>query len=930
MHKALSRNEIRSRAVAFAERWKLETDERAEAQTFWNEFLEVFGIDRKQVALYEKYAERASTGTMGRIDLFWPGVLIAEHKSAGKSLKDAETQALDYLVSIKQDDFPGLVLSSDFQTMRILDLEYGKREPVEFRLDTFHIEFERFLFLAGYARRDHEFELEANVQASDLMGELYDAAIDAKLSPHEAAVLLPRLLFLLFGDDTGLWNRALFQDFILNRTQEDGTDLGSQLAALFQILDTPIASRPSALDEVLALFPYVNGGLFSERIPIGSFSSGMRKILVRTTRFDWSKISPAVFGSLFQTVKKKELRRELGEHYTSEEAIFRVIGPLFLDQFKARFEEARGSAIKLRNLRKDLGKLNFLDPACGCGNFLIVAYRELRRLETDILVELKELKEDMQLSLDATLGLEVRMENFAGIEIEEWPAKVAETAMFLVDHQCNVEMRSKLGMIPDRLPIQSGLTVRVGNALTVDWREVCQIGDDTVILGNPPFLGRAYLNPKQIEDKEFVWAGTNGSGKLDYVTCWYKRAVEYCGGTQARIALVSTNSISQGEQPPVLWPAVFGAGFEIDFAHRTFAWSSDAPGKAAVHCVIVGFSRRPKPAKRMLFEYPDIKGQPVQTLVPRINGYLADGPSTLVTNRRSPLWPDAPRMDYGSMPADGGSLSKIDATEAAAIRRDDPIAAKYLRKLIGGEELINGTERFCLWLVDMTPQDLRSSATLRQRVELTRTMRVESKREATRKNAATPHLFQERRQPSTAYLAVPQNSSSNRHYLPIAFMSPDVIANNKILTVSNANDYCFGIVISRPFQVWNAAISGRLKSDYQFSIEITYNNYPWPDRSPVIDGAISAAAKQVLAARSAHPSATLADLYDPLAMPPDLIAAHRTLDAAVLAAYELKGSATDGEVLATLLSRYERHANPLGIDQENSRPPLRRKVKHDA
>jgi len=909
--KAISLNEMAVRAAAFADRWKDFTSEESGDQLFWQDFLNVYGIDVKSVGFFQQKAIRGSTGGLGKIDLFWPGVLIAEQKSAGKSLEEAEIQALDYLDQINQRQMPGVVVTSDFARIRVLHLDQPGSSAIEFPTANFPKEFERFAYLVGYRKIIFEVEVEANVKASELMGKLYDAASSAGYSTHEATILLTRLLFLMFGDDTGLWFRGQFWNFVTNRTQQDATDLGAQLIALFQALDTPEDKRSANLDEMIARFPYVNGGLFSERLGVASFSPQMREVLLECMRFDWGAISPAVFGSLFQAVKDKEARRSLGEHYTSEEAIFRVIGPLFLDEFKMRFDAARGSAIKLRNLRKDLGKLNFLDPACGCGNFLIVAYRELRRLETSILVELKELKEDMQLSLDATLGLEVRMENFAGIEIEEWPAKVAETAMFLVDHQCNVEMRNKLGMIPDRLPIKSGLTVRVRNALRVDWREVCLIGDDTVILGNPPFLGRAYLSPEQIDDKEFVWAGTKGAGQLDYVTCWYKRAVEYCGSTQARIALVSTNSISQGEQPPLLWPAVFGAGFEIDFAHRTFAWSSDAPGKAAVHCVIVGFSRRPKPAKRLLFEYPDIKGQPVQTLVPRINGYLADGPSTLVTSRRTPLWPDAMRMDYGSMAADGGNLSKINATEAASIRRDDPIAAKYLRKLIGADELLYGTERYCLWLVNMAPEDLRNSPTVRERVAATRTMRLESKRDETREKADTPHLFIFINQPETPYLAVPRTSSETRRYIPMGLMGPEVIATDAMLMIPNANDYVFGIMHGRPFQVWNATVSGRLESRFRISGEITYNNYPWPERSPVIDSAISTAAKGVLTARAAHPGATLADLYDPLAMPPALTAAHKALDAAVLAAYGLKTSATDGEVLALMLSRYEQYAAPL-------------------
>jgi|LakMenEpi03Aug12_release.lakeMendotaPanAssembly.Ray.scaffolds.fasta_scaffold24421_8 hypothetical protein len=909
--KAISLNEMAVRAAAFADRWKDFTSEESGDQLFWQDFLNVYGIDVKSVGFFQQKAIRGSTGGLGKIDLFWPGVLIAEQKSAGKSLEDAEIQALDYLDQINQRQMPGVVVTSDFARIRVLHLDQPGSSAIEFPTANFPKEFERFAYLVGYRKIIFEVEVEANVKASELMGKLYDAASSAGYGTHEATILLTRLLFLMFGDDTGLWFRGQFWNFVTNRTQKDATDLGAQLIALFQALDTPEDKRSANLDETIARFPYVNGGLFSERLGVASFSPQMREVLLECMRFDWGAISPAVFGSLFQAVKDKEARRSLGEHYTSEEAIFRVIGPLFLDEFKMRFDAARGSAIKLRNLRKDLGKLNFLDPACGCGNFLIVAYRELRRLETSILVELKELKEDMQLSLDATLGLEVRMENFAGIEIEEWPAKVAETAMFLVDHQCNVEMRNKLGMIPDRLPIKSGLTVRVGNALRVDWREVCPIGDDTVILGNPPFLGRAYLSPEQIDDKEFVWAGTKGAGQLDYVTCWYKRAIEYCGGTQARVALVSTNSISQGEQPSVLWPAIFNAGFEIDFAYRTFAWSSDAPGKAAVHCVIVGFSRRPKPAKRMLFEYPDIKGQPVLTLVPRINGYLADGPNILVSNRRSPLWPEAPLMDYGSMPGDGGFLSKISPIEAEKIRTSDPIAANFLRRIIGAQEYLYNEQRYCLWLDEMTPQDLRGSKVLQERVGANRDERAKSKRAETRLMAESPHLFLFSKQPTVPYIAVPQTTSENRKYIPLSLMGPETVITNAMRSIPGASLYHLGVLQSRVFQVWNATVSGRLKSDTQISAEITYNNFPWPDRSTAIDGAVSTAAKGVLTARAAHPGATLADLYDPLAMPPDLTVAHKALDAAVLAAYGLKTSATDGEVLALMLSRYEQYAAPL-------------------
>jgi hypothetical protein len=897
---------MRARAVTFAARWKDETSERGQSQTFWTEFLDIYGVDRKRVALFEQLAKRTSTGNYGFIDLYWPGVLIAEQKSAGKDLAEAEKQALDYLTGIKQSDFPGLVITSDFARIRILDLEQKNPLPVEILTADLGKEYERFLFIAGYAKQTFEQEIEANVEASELMGQLYDAAEAAGYKDHEANVLLTRLLFLMFGDDTAMWARGLFYSFVHDRTSDDASDLGAQLAMLFQVLNTPEAERPKNLDQTLVDFPYINGGLFSENLRIAAFTPEMRHALIKAMRFGWAAISPAVFGSLFQSVKSKELRRELGEHYTTETAIMRVIGPLFLDELKERLSSAKGSPQKLRNLRKELATYNFLDPACGCGNFLIVAYREMRRIELGILTQLRDLKEDSQLSLDPTLGLQVSIAQFAGIEIEEWPAKVAETAMFLVDHQMNLELAEEFGLTPDRLPIKDMLNVRVANALRLDWRDVCPITDSTIIMGNPPFLGRAQLSDAQMDDKSLAWGDVKASKQLDYVTCWHKRAVDYAGSTMARIAFVSTNSISQGEQPPVLWPTLFNAGFAIDFAHRTFAWSSDAPGRAAVHCVIVGFSRRPKPAMLDLFDYPDIKGAPIKRQVGRINGYLTDGPNVLVDSRRAPLWPEAPRMDYGSMPADGGHLSKIDLVEAAKIRRDDPIAAKFLRRLIGADELINGGERYCLWLVDMKPEEVRSSPVLRERVEATKKMRLASKRNETREKALTPHLFIFINQPVT-------------QYVPMALMPPTTIASNALLTVPSADHYTFGILNGWPFQVWNATVSGRLESRFRISAEITYNNYPWPDVDGATRAAIEAAAQGVLAVREAHQGASLADLYDPLSMPPDLLKAHEQLDRVVLAAYGLKPSATDTEVLSALFTRYEALVAPMAGIMGNTR-----------
>ena len=908
--KPLSRNEMRARAVTFAARWKDETSERGQSQSFWTEFLDIYGVDRKRVAAFEQLAKRTSTGNYGFIDLYWPGVLIAEQKSAGKDLAEAEKQALDYLTDIKQSDFPGLVITSDFGHIRILDLEAKNPQPVEIKTADLGKEYERFLFIAGYAKQTFEQEIEANVEASELMGQLYDAAEAAGYKDHEANVLLTRLLFLMFGDDTAMWARGLFYSFVHDRTSDDASDLGAQLAMLFQVLNTPEAERPKNLDQTLVDFPYVNGGLFSENLRIAAFTADMRHALIKAMRFGWGGISPAVFGSLFQSVKSKELRRELGEHYTTETAIMRVIGPLFLDELKERLSSAKGSPQKLRNLRKELATYNFLDPACGCGNFLIVAYREMRRIELGILKQLRDLKEDSQLSLDPTLGLQVSIAQFAGIEIEEWPAKVAETAMFLVDHQMNLELAEEFGLTPDRLPIKSMLNVRVANALRLDWRDVCAITDSTIIMGNPPFLGASMLSTEQQDDVDQVWGDLRGAGNLDYVTCWYKRAAEHVGQSMTRVAFVSTNSLSQGQQPPVMWPTLKDAGFDLDFAHRTFDWVSEAKGGAAVHVIILGFSRRPKPAQRPLYFYDELRGLPRIEMVRQINSYLVDAAWVTVSNQRTPLQEGVQRMDYGSKPADKGFLSNIDEADEGDIKLLDPVAAKYLRRLIGAEELINGGSRWCLWLVDAEPADLRTSAELRRRVEGVRDFRLSSKKQKTKEQAATPHLFQEIRQPSSDYLAVPAHSSEHRRYVPMALMPSTAIASNALLTIPNADHYTFGVLNGRPFQVWNATVSGRLGSSFRISAEITYNNYPWPDVYGATRTAIEAAAQGVLAVRDAHPGASLADLYDPLSMPADLTKAHQDLDKAVLTAYGLKPAVTDAEVLGELFSRYEQLVAP--------------------
>jgi hypothetical protein len=921
---------MRTRANAFAQRWAGETSERAEAQTFWNEFLDIYGVDRKRVALFEKYAERGTTGKTGRIDLFWPKVLIAEHKSLGKSLVDAEKQALDYLVSIGQEDFPGAVLTSDFQALRVLDLEKSGASPFEIKIADLGSEFERFAYLAGYSRKTFEFELEANVQASELMGEIYDTAEQAGFSPHEASILLPRLLFLMFGDDTGLWPRAAFQEFIETRTQKDGSDVGAELAMLFQILNTPVGERSASLDEVFLPFPYVNGGLFSDAIKIGAFNSAMRKTIIRATRFDWSRISPAIFGSLFQSVKSKELRRELGEHYTSETTILKVLGPLFLDELKLRLTSAKGSPQKLRNLRKDLSSYNFLDPACGCGNFLIVTYREMRRIELEILKQLRDLKEDSQLSLDPTLGLQVSIAQFTGIEIEEWPAKVAETAMFLVDHQMNLELAEEFGLAPDRLPIQSMLNVHVGNALRTDWRSVCEIGDKTLILGNPPFLGMSNLSDEQQQDNRIVFekvkAGDLRSGRLDYVACWWALACINLQGTTGKAAFVSTNSLTQGEQARSMGPLFDRLGYTIEFAHQTFKWSSDAPNAAAVYVVIVGINTKARAQKRRLFTTLE-NGDVVEEQAENINIYLADSIVAAIEKHPTPIMP-GPKLTEGNRPQDGGGLI-VEPEDLAAVQAD-PVAAKYLRKLIAAHSMLNDEIRHCLWMVGAEPADLRTSTILQDRLETVRRTRAESPTEAARAKAATPYLFLAIRQPVGRWLAVPRVSSENRSIVPMAFFGPEDIPHDTIMSIDGADEYLFGLLQSRSFTVWAKSVSGRLGMSIRLSPDLSYNSFPAPEPTSELRAQVTAAAQEVLRARDAHPSSSLADLYDPLTTPPDLMKAHQDLDKAVLAAYRLKPAATDAEVLAELFSRYEKLTSPLGFSmtgETKRRSPAKRNGK---
>ena len=905
MPKPPSLNDIRKCAAKFAHDWRDEEGyERGDAQSFVRDLLGVYGITDTRAALYERRVQRSSTAQRGYIDALVPGQLAIEMKSAGRDLSAAEQQVLDYLDSLTDAEMPHHVLSCDFQWFRLMDLKAGT--TVEFALDELPKHADSLAFLAGYGVRSFgSAEQEAaSAKAAKLMAGLYEMLEGTGYDDHEASVFLVRTLFALYADDSGVWERDLFTEFLTTRTAEDGSDLGAQLSVLFQALSQQ--RRQSNLDELVARFPYVNGGVFDGPLSIPSFDRQMRERLLAACGFHWSTISPAVFGSLFQAVKDKAARRELGEHYTTETNILKLIGPMFLDELHARFEAAHSDVRKLERLRADMGAMRFLDPACGCGNFLVVAHREMRALDLAILERLQELdpKRYRESLLFVSEQLPVRLDHFHGIEIDEWPARIAATALHLVEHQANQAMELALGKGPETLPLDKVQTITVGNALRLDWTSVVGPNEHLYVFGNPPFVGHAFRSSEQAAELADLW-GRNGSGHLDYVAGWYAKALELFRRPEYKgeFAFVSTNSIAQGEPVPTLFGPILTAGWRIKFAHQTFFWTSEAPGAAAVHCIIVGF-RRDQKAKPRLFTYPDLRAEPIEIPVRQlVNGYLSDGPLIFVTSRRTQLAPSLPPVAFGSMPNDGGNLI-VEQTDYETVCAD-PVAAKYIRKFVSARELINDVPRWCLWLVDLDPSDLARSLVLKHRIEAVRSIRLESPRVTTHELAVTPHLFGENRQPITPYLGIPKTSSGSRIFLPALPLAPEVIAGSEVFTAQDPDGLAFGVVSSSAFIAWQKAVGGRLKSDMRFSATLTWNTFPLLALTDVQREAIIAGGQTVLDARALRPERSLADHYNPLAMDPALLKAHATLDRAVDAGLGLKGSVTADQRLTRLFALYE-------------------------
>ena len=950
----LSWNEIRARAAGFARQWADAGYEKGETQSFYNDFFGIFGVERRSVARYEEHVRRLDD-TSGFIDLFWPGVLLVEQKSAGRDLADAREQAGGYFDALPERDRPRFQLLCDFQNFELLDRD--ERDEARFTLADLPRHVEKFGFIIGVQRRTFRDQDPVNIRASELVARLHDALNASGYDGHDLELLLVRTVFCLFADDTGIFApRDIFLNYIEERTQADGSDLGPRLQRLFQVLDTPEERRQARLDEDLARFPYVNGDLFSEPLRIADFDAPMRRALLEAGQFDWTAISPAIFGALFQSVMEPAERRAAGAHYTTEKNILKVIEPLFLDDLRAEFARLKarqdGRAVPaLHRFQQKLGRLRFLDPACGCGNFLIIAYRELRALEIEVLRELLGSDDEQQLELLADVLSVVDVDQFHGIEIGEFPARIAATALWMMDHIMNNRLSLEFGRSYARIPIEKSPHIRCADALEIDWTEVLPPAECSYVFGNPPFGGAKFQSPAQRAQVRRVAALGGSGGTLDYVAAWFIRAAEYvrraaanaAGGTAGadagagqpqlvpRIGFVATNSITQGEQVAQLWPLLLDRQrLEIAFAHRTFAWGSDARGKAHVHVVIIGLDARGQaPADRRLFSYEDVNGEPLASRHAVLTPYLFDGgaladPHLVVREEGRPINGIA-QLLTGSQPIDDGNYI-FNREERSTFLESEPEAEPFLHPFIGAREYLQGGRRWILTLHDASPAMLARLPLVRERIASVRKFRQTSKRTSTLRLAETPTLWQVNVLPKTPFLVLPEVSSERREYVPIGWLAPPSFRATWCVFSKAPPWPTFALLTSAMHMAWLRHIGGRLKSDYRYSIGLVYNTFPLPPGFADADKApLETLAQAVLDARAAFPDATLADLYDPDLMPPRLRKAHQRLDRAVDRLYRVRRFASERERVEHLFTLYEAMRAPLEAAMQTK--PKRRRAR---
>ncbi|TAH20136.1 MAG: class I SAM-dependent DNA methyltransferase [Cytophagales bacterium] len=954
----LSWNEIRERAVLFSKEWENTANEEADAKPFLVEFFNVFGVSRKRFASFEHRVKKLDEKD-GYIDLLWKGTILIEMKSRGKNLDKAYTQAKEYLHGLRQHELPKYILISDFENFRLYDLE--EDTIIEFKLNELVKNVQHFGHILGYPKKIFKEQDPANIKAAELMGKLHDRLKEIGYEGHPLEVYLVRVLFCLFAEDTNIFEKQQLQDYIQHRTNIDGSDLAAKLQELFQVLNTPKEKRFKNLDEDLAYFPYINGKLFEEILPTASFDSKMREALLECCYLDWSKISPAIFGSMFQSVMNPTERRNLGAHYTSESNILKVIRPLFLDDLWAEFEKIKHSIDLLTHFHTKIAKLRFLDPACGCGNFLIITYRELRLLEFQVILTLEKLnlRTHQMKFIDISLFFKVNVDKFYGIEYEEFPARIAEVAMWLIDHQMNMYCSMETGKRLFRIPLVKSAKIVHGDALKIDWNsllteentieisaedaeiiinsavkepqakygkvklvverykivdEFSEITPDTkfdYILGNPPFIGKSLQNAQQKVALEKIFLGVSGAGVMDYVAAWYVKAAQYIQDTKIKVGFVSTNSIVQGEQVGILWNLLFSQyKIKIHFAHRTFSWSNEARGNAAVHVVIIGFANFDTDDK-VIFDYEDIKGEARATKAKNINPYLVEGKDFALMSRTNPIC-NVPIISRGNMANDDGNLIFYNEEEKNQFVKLEPLSEIYIKKYMGSDDFINNKQRYCIWLKDVSPDKLTKLPAILKRIEKVKNYRYNSTREATKKYANSPSIFTEIRQPNSNFLIIPSVSSEKRKYIPIGYENPETIINTDVSFIANITLYHFGVLTSSMHIAWVKYTCGRLKSDFRYSNTIVYNNFPWAE-SPTDKQikAIEEKAQKVLDIRATFPNSSLADLYNPLLMPPALVKAHNELDKAVDLAYRPQPFTSEANRMVFLFELYEKYTADL-------------------
>ena len=915
----MTNTEQKAAAKQFAKKWKGRGYEKGESQVFWLSLLrDVLGVNRPDEFII--FEEQVHLDHTSFIDGYIPSTrVLIEQKSLGKDLRKGIRQsdgslltplqqAKRYITELPVSQHPRWVVTCNFSSFLIYDMEKPNGEPEEILLENLDKEYYRLSFLAEQGNEHLKREMEISIQAGNIVGVLYDEILKQYKDPTNEQslkslnMLCVRLVFCLYAEDAGIFGKkGMFHDYI---SGFDVRNMRKAIIELFQVLDTEVENRDPYLDSELAAFPYVNGGLFSdENIEIPQFTEHIREVLLSKASedFDWAEISPTIFGAVFESTLNPETRRKGGMHYTSIENIHKVIDPLFLDGLKEELESIKEiKALKNRNqkledFQRKLSELKFLDPACGSGNFLTETYISLRRLENETISLLNQ----GQILLGSTNPIKVSIGQFYGIEINDFAVTVAKTALWIAESQMMKETEEIVNMNLDFLPLKSYANIVEGNALRLDWESVVPKDKLNYIMGNPPFVGARLMSPSQKSDLFFVFGSKwKNAGNLDYVACWYKKCADFIKGTSVRVALVSTNSVSQGESVANLWKPLFADGVHFDFAHRTFRWDSEASIKAHVHCVIIGFSTAPNSKPKVIYssERPQI--------VRNINGYLLNAENIFVESRNKPLC-DIPPIGIGNKPIDGGNYLFTEEQKDEFVKKE-PLSEKWFRPWIGSDEFINRYYRYCLWLGDCPPNELRKMPECMKRVQAVREYRLSSPSAGTVKLADTPTRFHVENMPKSNYIVIPEVSSEKRKYVPMGFLSPEILCSNLVKIVSNATLYHFGVLTSNVHMAWMRAVSGRLKSDYRYSKDIVYNNFPWPAPTEEQKAKIEQTAQAILDARALYPDSSFADLYDELTMPVELRRAHQQNDKAVMQAYGFDYiKMTESECVSELMKMYK-------------------------